>query len=217
MNQTMRVFRQFASLSLAVLVAAVLTNQAAAQQAQSHDSAFVLTSSTFKNGQTLPLSMIDNRVSNNVNVCTPDGSTGGDQSPELSWRNAPGRTRTFVVVAYDVSAAFTHWGMYNIPASVSELPQNAGVAGSTYGMQVLNDFFAAEQYDGPCPPANFPPNNHRYVFTVYALDVDLHLPGSPDFLPVGETLYQALILASQHGHILASAKLTGFYSSTPAQ
>jgi len=35
MNQTMRVFRQFASLSLAVLVAAVLTNQAAAQQAQS--------------------------------------------------------------------------------------------------------------------------------------------------------------------------------------
>jgi Raf kinase inhibitor-like YbhB/YbcL family protein len=216
MKGTTSILRQLAGVLLVTLVAANFANPAFAQHS-SPNGAFTLKSSTFTNGETLPLSMIDNQLSNGVNVCTPDGSMGGDQSPELSWSNAPARTKTFVVVAYDISAAFTHWGMYNIPASTTELPDNAGVAGSSYGMQVLNDFFAAEEYDGPCPPANVPPNNHRYAFTVYALDIDLHLPGSPDFLPVGETLYQALILAGQHDHILASAMLTGFYSSTPTK
>jgi hypothetical protein len=40
-----------------------------------------------------------------------------------------------------VTAAFTHWGMYNIPLHITTLPENAGVPGSPYGLQVVNDFF----------------------------------------------------------------------------
>jgi len=55
-----------------------------------------------------------------------------------------------VVILYDVTASFTHWGMYNIASHVDTLPMNAGVSGSAYGTEVINDFGNA-QYDGPCP------------------------------------------------------------------
>jgi Raf kinase inhibitor-like YbhB/YbcL family protein len=179
------------------------------------DGRFLLSSTTFTNKATLPLSMIDNIVSGGVNICSIDGSPGGDQSPELSWTSPPAGTRSFVVVLYDVTAAFTHWGMYNISPKATGLPENAGVAGSTYGEQIVNDLFVAAQYDGPCPPPGVSPFVHKYVFTVYALDRELNLPSSTNFPAVAETLYQALIKARQHGHILDSAKLVGFYSTTP--
>ena len=178
------------------------------------NSGFRLSSTTFANNQTMPIIAIHNLISNNVNVCSINGAPGGNQSPELSWTGAPPATRTFVVTVYDVTAAFTHWGMYNIPGYRNGLPENAGVAGSSFGMQVFNDFFIAPEYDGPCPPANIAPFVHHYVFTVYALDTALTLPSSTNFPANAETLYQALIEAGRHGHILASASLTGLYSTT---
>jgi Raf kinase inhibitor-like YbhB/YbcL family protein len=178
---------------------------------------FRLSSTEFANNTTMPLSTIDNITVSGKNACSVDGSPGGNQSPELSWTGAPRRTRTFVVTLYDATAAFTHWGMYNIPGDATGLPQNAGVPGSSYGSQVLNDFPSPRAgYDGPCPPANVAPNVHRYVFTVYALDVELHLPGSANFPANAETLYHALINAGRQDHILASANLTGLYSTTPS-
>lgn len=176
---------------------------------------FQLTSTTFQNGTILPISTIDNIVVNGVNACSINGAPGGDQSPELSWTGAPPGTRSFVVVLFDVTASFTHWGMYNIAGRATGLPQDAGVAGSTFGAQIVNDFGLAE-YDGPCPPANYAPFVHDYVFTVYALDIDLRLPGSANFPANAETLYHALIDAGRGGHILASASLVGLYSTTPA-
>lgn len=185
--------------------------------AQASDDAFQLTSMTFQNGSTLPISMIDNIVQNGSNTCSVDGSTGGDQSPELSWTHAPRGTRSFGVVLYDITAAFTHWGMYNISSSATGLPANAGIAGSTYGSQIVNDF-GDPNYDGPCPPKTATPYVHRYVFTVYALDTDLHLfSASTNFPANSETLYHALIEAGRRGHILETASLTGFYSAVPGQ
>lgn len=71
---------------------------------------FHLTSRTFENNGTLPISMINNNPVNGVNTCSLDGSPGGNKSPELSWRHANPDTVSFVVVAYDTTAAFTHWG-----------------------------------------------------------------------------------------------------------
>lgn len=176
---------------------------------------FQLSSTTFANDTTLPLSMINNITVNGSNTCSLNGSPGGNQSPELSWTNAPWRTASFVVTTYDTTAAFTHWGMYNISPTATGLPENAGVAGSIYGSQVFNDFFVGAEYDGPCPPANVQPFVHHYVFTVYALDIVLRLPSSANFPATGETLYQALIKAGTAGHILASSSITGFYSTTP--
>lgn len=149
---------------------------------------------------------------NGLNVCTPDGSA---ESPQLAWSHAPHGTRSFVVVLYDTTAAFTHWGMYNIPHRTHELPQNAGVANSAFGSQIDNDF-GDPHYDGPCPPAGVAPFAHHYVFTVYALDTQLTLQSSANFPANAETLYHALIRAGREGHILASASITGLFSSTPS-
>jgi Raf kinase inhibitor-like YbhB/YbcL family protein len=176
---------------------------------------FQLHSTTFTDGSTPPLSMILNNVSNGVNACTASGAMGLDESPQLSWTGAPLGTRSYVVVLYDTTAAFTHWGMYNIQPNIHELPQNAGVANSTYGSEILNDFELGQQYDGPCPPAGYAPEVHNYVFTVYALSTTLDLPSSTNFPANAETLYHALIKAGDQGQILAHASLIAPYSSTP--
>ncbi|MFY9844489.1 MAG: YbhB/YbcL family Raf kinase inhibitor-like protein [Terriglobales bacterium] len=200
-------------LSLSVHVAA----QGAGKHAARADSQqpFQLSSTTFTNGATLPLSMINNNIVNGVNACSLDGSPGGNESPELSWTGAPAGTASFVVTTYDSTAAFTHWGMYNIPSTATGLPENAGIAGSPYGSQIVNDFFVGAEYDGPCPPAGYRPYAHHYVFTVYALDITLRLQSSPNFPASAETLYQALIRAGKARHILRSSSIFGMYSTTP--
>jgi hypothetical protein len=176
---------------------------------------FELHSTAFPNDGTPPLSMILNNPTNGVNSCTASGAAGGDQSPELYWTDAPPEARSFVVVLYDTTAAFTHWGIYNISPYANGLPQNAGVAGSRFGAQIENDFGLGQQYDGPCPPAAVAPDIHNYVFTVYALSTTLNLSQSANFPANGETLYHALIAAGERGQILGTASLTALYSSTP--
>ena len=192
---------------IAISMFAALPIAAPQQQPTNNDGShkFRVTSTTFSNGGTLPLIMVWNQC--------PFYPGGGNQSPELSWTHAPGNTRSFVVIAYDPTAAFTHWGMYNISPKATGLPENAGVPGSSFGQQVLNDYGVGDSsYDGPCPPPTLNPANHHYVFTVYALDIVLPtLPTFGDFLPNGETLYHALIAAGRHGHILATASTDGFF------
>jgi Raf kinase inhibitor-like YbhB/YbcL family protein len=200
------------TLSVLILLAFSLSLPAAAQSS----AGFQLSSSTFQNNTTLPISMINNNIVNNLNTCSLDGSAGGNQSPELTWSNAPKLTVSFVVTIYDTTAAFTHWGMFNISSAATGLPENAGVAGSTYGKQIVNDFFEGAEYDGPCPPAGYRPYAHQYVVTVYALDTTLDLPTSVNFPANAETLYQALIKAGKKGHVLASSSIVGLYSTTPS-
>ena len=94
--------------TLGVLTSALVTilATAAVAQAQQSGGTFQLTSSTFASGSTLPISTINNIVENGVNICSINGSTGGNESPELSWTNAPSGTQTFVVVLYDTTASF---------------------------------------------------------------------------------------------------------------
>ena len=210
--------RIFASLIGLVCVSFMSLSAALAQNQNDQGSSFRLTSSTFANNTTLPISAIFNNptLPNGKNSCSIDGSPGGDQSPALSWTRPQDNTRSFVVILYDETAGFFHWGMYNILPSRTGLPQNAGVANSLYGKQVKNDVSMHAQYDGPCPPPNLPPNVHHYVFTVYALDTMLDL-GSANFPARAPNLYEALVQAGRNGDILDSASITGLYSSTPLQ
>src|ERR1700758_75263 len=199
---------------LRVAVLGVMLSLSAAANSQDHRR-FEVRSATFENDTTLPLSTIDNILVNGSNVCSLDGSVGGNQSPQLSWANAPADTRSFAVVLFDTTASFAHWGIYNIAGDATGLPADAGAAGSPYGKQVFNDF-PDQNYDGPCPPPNVPPNTHRYVFTVYALSSNLDLPSSANFPANADTLFRALLKAAERGEVLASASITGLYSTTPA-
>ena len=112
------------SLALVCLSSVRAQDQPQTQTATpSSGDPFNPTSSTFANNTILPISTIHNMIVNNVNVCSIDGSPGGNESPELSWSGAPRGTQTFVVIAYDVTAAFTHWGMYNISGTMTEFPR----------------------------------------------------------------------------------------------
>jgi Raf kinase inhibitor-like YbhB/YbcL family protein len=201
-------------LATSALVVGLL-GAASAQDNDRFDEGFHVRSATFENNSTLPISMIDNFAVNGVNACSSNGAPGGDQSPQLSWTHAPWGTRSFVVMTFDETASFTHWGMYNIAPDVRSLPANAGVSGSTYGTQIINDD-GSVGYEGPCPPPNYTPAIHHYVFTVYALDKLLDLPASTDFPAAAETLLHALVKATAHGHVLDSATINGFYSTAPA-
>ncbi len=72
---------------------------------------FALESPAFDEGQTIPLKY----------------SRGGENiSPPLIWKGAPAGTKSFVLVMEDPDApkkTFRHWGLYNIPAKRSALPE----------------------------------------------------------------------------------------------
>ncbi|HTV33565.1 MAG TPA: YbhB/YbcL family Raf kinase inhibitor-like protein [Methylocella sp.] len=176
---------------------------------------FQLSSTAVGNGKPLPLSAVNNILVNDVNTCTADGAAGGNKSPPLFWAHVPRRTRSFVVTLFDLTASFTHWGIYNIAGNATGLPSNAGAVGSTVGKQIYNDF-GNSGYGGPCPPHNLEPDAHRYIFTVYALDTPLELPLQANFPTFSGTLYQALLLHALGGHILGKSSLLFTYSSTPA-
>jgi Raf kinase inhibitor-like YbhB/YbcL family protein len=198
-----RILTYIIAIGILVSLPAWAQQQATNNQTGNGYGDFRVSSSTFSEGGTIPLTMVYNQC--------PAYPGGGDQSPELSWTNAPRGTNSFVVVTYDVTASFTHWGMYNISGRATGLPQSAGVAGSKFGLQVSNDF-GDLSYDGPCPPPQDNPVVHQYVFTVYALDIKLPtLPTFGDFPPGAEALYHALIAAGRGGHILQSASIVGHF------
>lgn len=133
---------------------------------------------------------------------------GGNTSPELSWTSAGPLTRSYAVTLFDVSANFTHWGVYNISPRVTGLAEGAGAPTNTALLQVYNDA-GIQGYSGPCPPPDIVPNGiHHYIFTVYALDemlpIDFNLT---DFPPQADALYRAMI-----GHVINTASITGLFS-----
>jgi Raf kinase inhibitor-like YbhB/YbcL family protein len=130
-------------------------------------------------------------------------SDGENASPELSWKDAPEQTKSFVLIVHDPDAprtgGFTHWVIYDMGPDTGHLEQNVphGEHIPGVGTQGKND---AEKlgYVGPAPPSG----THRYFFRLFALDAPLNLPP-------GATHKQ--VNAAMKGHILAQAELMGTY------
>jgi hypothetical protein len=157
---------------------------------------FTVTSTDVEDGATMPA----------PHTSDVFGVPGGeDRSPQLSWSGFPEGTRSFAVTVYDPDAptasGFWHWAVFDIPASVTELPAGAGARGGAElpagAVQLRNDGGFAG-YIGAAPPAGHGP--HRYLVVVHAVDVEhLEVPAdaSPAFL--GFNLFS---------HTLARATIT---------
>ncbi len=142
------------------------------------------------------------------------GCDGGNISPALLWRGAPAGTKSFAITLYDPDAptgsGWWHWVVYDIPPGVNGLPAGAGDPGKGQlpeGAKQGNTDFGTKGYGGPCPPPGDKP--HRFVVTVYALDVDrLDVPGNATAAYVGFNL---------HAHTIAKAALTARYGRPAAR
>jgi len=90
---------------------------------------------------------------------------GRNVSPHLAWENVPEGTKSFALSVTDPDAigGWNHWLLYNIPKDIKEIEKNRKPAEA---VEVENDF-GKKPYGGPCPPSG----THKYVFTVYALDI----------------------------------------------
>ena len=127
--------------------------------------AFAISSTSFPNGGDIPKKF------------TCDGA---DVSPELAWTDPPPGTKSFALIVDDPDApsgTWTHWLLFNVPPTVSSLPEGVSKIDELPGgeRQGRNDFHKIG-YNGPCPPPGKP---HRYFFRLYALDGKLDLkPGA---------------------------------------
>jgi len=136
------------------------------------------------------------------------GCTGDNVSPGLAWSDPPAGTKSFAVTLYDPDAptgsGWWHWVVYDIPAGQRELPSGAGAATGLSlpkGARQADNDFGAPGYGGPCPPAGDKP--HRYVFTVYALDVAT--------LGAAADASAALIGFNLQAHAIAAASLVIYH------
>jgi Raf kinase inhibitor-like YbhB/YbcL family protein len=153
----------------------------------------------------------------------PDVPSRGDDV------NQEGRTVPADLARVD----FFHWVLIDVPPAISSLAEgqcsdgitprgksgpdlaNAALGRARHGLNDYTGWFASDAdmagdyfgYDGPCPPWN-DAIIHRYVFTLYALDIE-RLPVDGKF--TGQQVRQEIA-----EHILAQAQLVGSYTLNPA-
>lgn len=127
---------------------------------------------------------------------------GDNLSPALKWDRIPPSTQSLALIMEDPDApmgTFTHWVVYNLPASEKELPE--GISSGKLSNGAIQGSNSAHQntYMGPCPPVG---KAHRYFFKLFALDL-------PPTLPEG--LAAEKLTSSMNGHILAAGEFMGTY------
>ena len=147
-----------------------------------------LTSSAFQSETPMPMSF----------TCS-----GDDRSPPLAWTEPPAGTKAFALVVEDPDApagTFTHWVIYDVPASARALEESVPADerlpdGSVQG---VNDGRKVG-WLGPCPPPGPP---HHYWFRLLALDAPTGLPPRAS---------RTDVLTATRGHVLSESRLIGTF------
>jgi Raf kinase inhibitor-like YbhB/YbcL family protein len=158
--------------------------------AQPNKTEIKLTSTAFKEGESIPRAY----TCDGVNI-----------SPPLEWSGVGSTTKpakTIAIIADDPDApggTWVHWVLYNLAADNIGLVENVPATESLKagGFQGKNDF-GKIGYSGPCRPSG----SHRYFFRIYALDGELPLKA-------GAT--KADLMKAMEGHIIAQGQSMGTY------
>ena len=152
-----------------------------------------LTSSVFTNGGKIP------------STYTCDGA---NINPPLTIADVPANAKSLVLLMDDPDIpeiakknfkveVWDHWVVFNIPPQLREIAQATNPLG-TLGKNTRGNL----TYGGPCPPPEYQPSEHRYFFTLYALDTMLNLK---------EGATKKEVERAMQGHILAQTELMGKY------
>lgn len=134
---------------------------------------------------------------NNSNLPSQYTCDGEGINPPLEISEVPLVAKSLVLIVDDPDApitTFVHWLVWNINPKTTEISVDSVPSGSIQGANSARK----SSYFPPCPPSG----THRYVFKLYALDIELDLAANTD----KKALEQAM-----DGHILDSAELIGLY------
>jgi Raf kinase inhibitor-like YbhB/YbcL family protein len=121
---------------------------------------------------------------------------GQDISPPLSIGGVPHGTKSLTLIVEDPDApvgTWDHWIIFNMPPDTSQIVEGddpPGFSGSNSWQTV--------GWGGPCPPDG----QHRYIFKLYALDIELTVP---------EGAIKRDIQLAVQGHVLGMGELIGLY------
>lgn len=135
--------------------------------------------------------------SNNAEIPEKYTCDGADVNPPFGIFTVPIGAKSLVLTMEDADSPipdFTHWLLFNIPATANGIGENSIPDEALEG---LNDF-GNPNYGGPCPGSG----THHYIFKLYALDTVLTIER-------GSTKPQ--ILNSINKHILEETQLIGTY------
>ncbi len=142
-----------------------------------------LTSSAFEHNQNIPV------------LYTCDGK---GMHPPLSIAAVPEGTKSLAIIVDDPDApggTFTHWVIWNINPGTTAIPESIVPQKSQEGTNSAG----GTGFVSPCPPRG----QHRYFFTLFALDSTLGLDGKATKRDVEKAMA---------GHVMAQSLLVGVYS-----
>ena len=199
-----------------------------------------LTSSSFDNGQPLPVALAAGKA---------DGFSS-NRNPQLAWEQVPEGTASFVLLCVDPDVPtvpsmvgaegviiaqeqprcdFSHWVMVDIPADVREIAEGAcsdgfvvggkqapaGPAGARQGINDYTGWFAGDAtmagtYRGY--DGAYPPANDARVHRYFFRLFALEIAT----LPVDGDFSAAQVHAAMQAHVLAEASIHATYSLHPA-
>ncbi|MFZ4765485.1 MAG: YHYH protein [Roseimicrobium sp.] len=123
-------------------------------------------------------------------------------SPPLEWTGAPPATQAYALIMDHVAPGGErkwYWTIYDIPASVTNLPKNSQDIG-----KIGTGFKGNVGYE---PPHSKGPGTKTYVITLYALSSPL------DVTPPPAEVGREVLLAAMKGKILATSSLRVTHTS----
>jgi Raf kinase inhibitor-like YbhB/YbcL family protein len=131
---------------------------------------------------------------------TCDGS--GD-NPPLEFALVPENAKSLALIVEDIDVPstirtdglWTHWMVWDMPATTKGIDAGEKPTG-TIGQNTSGTL----TYSAPCPPDG----QHRYVFTLYALDAMLKLDIA--------TTTKETVLEAMEGHVIKTSVLTSVYN-----
>jgi Raf kinase inhibitor-like YbhB/YbcL family protein len=183
---------------IAILIGLILINRSFTRTHENKDIQTMATSTQSN------LTLSSTAFAPNASIPSKYTCDGTQISPPLSISGAPEGTKTFALIVEDPDVpkqlmpggVFVHWVVFNIPGNLSEIPEGgeAGIAGSNGA--------GKNAFAGPCPPPQYEPSEHRYFFTLYALDAELPLQAGAS---------KDDVVKAMQGHILAQSELIGKY------
>lgn len=145
-----------------------------------------ISSPAFQNGETIPQKY--GRDFENIN-------------PPLRFEDVPEGAASLVLTMDDPDVpeavgipVWDHWVVFNIPPNIRGIPEHWSVEG-VRGKGTRGEL----EYGGPRPPDK----EHRYFFTLYAIDAILDLP---------EGATKAECIDAMLGHVLEKAELMGRFA-----